>query len=296
MYELIPVSEHDHYIDCPAKIGLVRFPSPEGDASVAAIDSGIDKDTAKKVLRRVDEQGWRLTKVFNTHAHADHIGGNKHLQEKTGCEIFLPGMECDVANRPVWGPSALYGGFPYADLHHKLLIAPPCRASYLTPASLPEGFSAVDLRGHSPEMTGYITPDGTVFLGDVVISRETLAKYAVGFLWDVEAHLASLEKVKRLEGRVFVPSHAPATEDILPLVEVNIAAVHTVAERILSLCASPVSFDVLLAGLFDSFGLVMNAQQHTLIGSTLRSYLSWLYGRGEVTCAFDANVMLWERR
>ena len=48
MYELIQLSEHDFYIDCPAKIGLVKTDVNE----VVLIDSGNDKDcllyTSKK--------------------------------------------------------------------------------------------------------------------------------------------------------------------------------------------------------------------------------------------------------
>ena len=36
MYELISLTEHDHYIDCPAKIGVVRI----SDSDVVLIDSG----------------------------------------------------------------------------------------------------------------------------------------------------------------------------------------------------------------------------------------------------------------
>lgn len=40
MYELIQISEHDYYIDCPSKMGIVRT----GDEDVVMIDSGNDKD------------------------------------------------------------------------------------------------------------------------------------------------------------------------------------------------------------------------------------------------------------
>lgn len=40
MYELIQVSEHNYYIQCPAKIGLVKL----NDTEVCLIDSGSDKD------------------------------------------------------------------------------------------------------------------------------------------------------------------------------------------------------------------------------------------------------------
>ena len=45
MYELIQVTDRSCYIQCPAKIGLVRL---EGDR-VCLIDSGSDKDAGRKV-------------------------------------------------------------------------------------------------------------------------------------------------------------------------------------------------------------------------------------------------------
>ena len=79
MYELIQVSEHDYYIDCPAKIGLIKT----GDAEVILIDSGSDKDAGKKILKILDANAWVLKAVYNTHSHADHIGGNKLMLWQT---------------------------------------------------------------------------------------------------------------------------------------------------------------------------------------------------------------------
>ena len=70
MYELIQLTEHDYYIDCPAKIGLVRI----DEDNVVLIDSGNDKDAGKKVFRILEANGWNLKAIFNTHSHADHIG------------------------------------------------------------------------------------------------------------------------------------------------------------------------------------------------------------------------------
>ena len=91
MYELIQVSEHNYYIQCPAKIGLVKL----NDTEVCLIDSGSDKDAGRKVRQILDANGWKLRAIYNTHSNADHIGGNKYLQGQTGCRIYAPGIECD---------------------------------------------------------------------------------------------------------------------------------------------------------------------------------------------------------
>ena len=76
MYELIPVSDNTYYIQSPAKIGLVKL----SDTQVCLIDSGNDKDAGKKVLKVLNANGWTLKAIYNTHSHADHIGGNQYLQ------------------------------------------------------------------------------------------------------------------------------------------------------------------------------------------------------------------------
>ena len=119
MYELIQITDRSYYINSPSKIGLIKT----DDKDVCLIDSGNDKDAGKKVLKIINENGWQLTAIYNTHSHADHIGGNKYLQSQTGCKIFAPGAECDFTNHPILEPAFLYGGFPSNDLRHKFLMA-----------------------------------------------------------------------------------------------------------------------------------------------------------------------------
>ena len=89
MYELIQIGERTYYIECPAKMGLFRINQEE----VCLIDSGNDKDAAKKALRIIEGQGWKLKMVINTHFHADHIGGNQLLQQRTGCTVCSRGSD-----------------------------------------------------------------------------------------------------------------------------------------------------------------------------------------------------------
>ncbi len=291
MYELIQVSQNDYYIQCPAKIGLVKL----NDTEVCLIDSGSDKDAGRKALKLLDANGWHLQAIYNTHSHADHIGGNRYLQERTGCQIYAPGIECAFTRHPVLEPAFLYGGYPAKELRHKFLLAQQSDADYLTPKVLPTGLTSIPLPGHSFDMTGFRTPDGTVYLADCLSSRETLDKYQIGFLYDVQAYLDTLEKVKSMEAAFFVPAHAPATEDIRPLAQYNIDKVGEIAQRILALCSQPQSFEELLQKLFVGFGLTMNFEQYVLVGSTVRSYLAWLLGQGELEAFFDQNRLLWRR-
>ena len=291
MYELIEAAGNSYYIQSPAKIGLVRLTEKE----VCLIDSGSDKDAGRKVRQILDANGWTLRAIYNTHSHADHIGGNKYLQGQTGCKIYAPGIECDFTRHPVLEPSFLWGGYPMKELRHKFLLAQESDASPLTQDVLPAGFEMISLPGHAFHMVGFRTPDDVVYLADCLSSRETLEKYRIGFLYDVGAYLQTLETVKTMQAKWFVPAHAAATEDISQLAQFNIDTVLEIAERITGLCEAPICFEALLQKLFAAYGLSMNFEQYVLVGSTVRSYLAWLKETGRITASFEDNMLLWAR-
>ncbi len=291
MYELIQIAEKSYYIQSPAKIGLVRLDG----ADVCLIDSGNDKDAGRKVRQLLDANGWRLTAIYNTHSNADHIGGNKYLQGQTGCKIYAPGIDCAFTRHPVLEPSFLYGGYPCKDLRHKFLMAQESDAEYLTADVLPEGFALIPLPGHFFDMVGFRTPDDVVYLADCLSSQETLDKYQIGFVYDVAAYLQTLELVQTLSAKMFVPAHAAATEDIVPLARYNAGKVLEIAARITELCREPLCFEQILQKLFSAYALTMNFEQYALVGSTVRSYLAWLKDTGRVTARFENNLLLWER-
>ena len=289
MYELTQVAGNSYYIQSPAKIGLVRL----NDTDVCLIDSGNDKEAGRKVRQILDANGWHLTAIYNTHSNADHIGGNQYLQKQTGCKIYVPGIECDFTRHPVLEPSFLYGGYPPKELRHKFLLAQDSDAEELTADKLPKGFSIIPLPGHFFDMVGFRTPDDVVFLADCLSSRETLDKYQIGFIYDVGAYLDTLEIVKTMQAKLFIPAHAEATESILELAQYNIDKVNDIADHIVELCGNPICFEQLLKRLFDDYGLNMTFEQYVLVGSTVRSYLAWLKDSGRIAAEFCGNMLLW---
>ena len=291
MYELIQISEHDYYIQSPAKIGLVRL----NDTDVCLIDSGNDKDAGKRVRKLLDANGWRLTAIYNTHSNADHIGGNRYLQEQTGCRIFAPGAERAFTEHTVLEPSFLYGGYPCRELRHKFLMAQESGAESLTAQALPEGFEIIPLPGHFFDMVGFRTPDGNAYIADCLSSGETLEKYRIGFIYDVGAYLNTLENLKGVRAKLFIPAHAAPAEDLSGLIQYNIDTVNEIAGRIEEICAQPASFETLLKRLFDAYGLMMNFEQYVLVGSTVRSYLAWMKDSGRLNASFEDNMLLWSR-
>ncbi|MBO5879945.1 MAG: MBL fold metallo-hydrolase [Clostridia bacterium] len=290
MYELIQLNENDYFIDCPSRVGIVKI----SDSEVCLIDSGNDKDVGKKIKRHLDANGWTLKAIYNTHFHADHIGANKYLAEQTGCKIFARGVDSALIRHTILEPVTLCGSMPQSELLGKFLVAPQSEAEYLTEADLPSGFEMIDLAGHTFDMVGFKTPGGTVFLADAISSRETLDKYKIGVIYDVERYLKTLDFVKEIEGAVFVPSHVCPTEDIGELVEYNRKKVLEIADKICEIISGGMNFDSILQRLFLELDLKMTFEQHALVGSTVRSYLTYLKNAGRAEPYFENNILMWK--
>ena len=290
MYELVMLTERTGYIDCPAKMGV--FICEPGKAVL--IDAGSDKDAGKKALKALDGAGLQLAAVINTHLHADHIGGNKLVQNRTGCAIYGPSIAAAVAAHPVLEPSLLWGGCPPKQLRTKFLMAEGSDVKPLEAADLQSlgGLEIVHLPGHSMDMIGVRTPDNVVFLADCVSSEETTAKYHVNFQYDLARAFATLDYVDTLQADWFVPSHAAPCRDIKPLTEANRAKMREVAELLLSLCEGGACFEDVLAGVFAHYGLAMTIGQHALVGSTVRSYLAYLADSGRLELAIEDNKLV----
>ncbi len=173
-------------------------------------------------------------------------------------------------------------------------MAQESSAEYLTDDVLPKGLSVIRLPGHFFDMVGFRDMDDVVYLADCLSSKETLEKYQIGFLYDVSAYLETLEMVKTLKAKVFVPAHAEVTDNIAPLAQINIDKVHEIADRILDICKKPIIFEKVLQQLFNDYGLEMNFEQYVLVGSTVRSYLSWLKDTGRIAVIFENGQLLWK--
>ncbi len=289
MYELCKCAQNTYYINCPSKIGI--YVNNNNEAYL--IDSGNDKDAGKKVKKILDTNGWTLKAIINTHSHADHIGGNKYLQDQTNCKIFAKNIEQAFINAPILEPSFLYGGYAYEELKHKFLYASESRCLNFAHEDFPKIFEIIDLPGHSFDMIGVKTPDDVMFIADSISSKATIEKYGISFIYDVKAYKETLNKLKGLSSSLFVPSHADVSENISELIDYNMVSIDTVCSVILELTAAPISFEALLKAVFNKFGLSMTHEQHVLISSALKSYLTYLKNDGRVNCFIENNMLLW---
>lgn len=97
-----------------------QFPCLSDNYGVLIHDSGsgetasIDTPEAGAIVAALEDRGWSLSHILNTHHHPDHTGGNLALKERFGCTVIgpraeaarIPGIDREVGE----GDEVAFGG------------------------------------------------------------------------------------------------------------------------------------------------------------------------------------------
>jgi glyoxylase-like metal-dependent hydrolase (beta-lactamase superfamily II) len=109
-----------------------------GEAAV--IDASLD---AEVYVELVEQRGWKITRVLDTHVHADHLSRSRGLAELVGATLHMP--EGTAVSYPF---SALSEG--------EVLEVGAAR------------LEAIRTPGHTSESTSYLLDGGALFTGDTL--------------------------------------------------------------------------------------------------------------------------------
>ena len=256
-----PLTDRVVFLQGAVNAGLIRT----GDG-VVIVDTGLDRSAANKILRAAEALGEPVRAILNTHAHADHFGGNAQILRKTAVPVYAPAVEAAVIRQPLYEPVYLFGGAaPIAALRSRFLLAEASPVDHeVAPGQVLElggvQVEVVDLAGHSLGQVGYRV-DGVLFAADSFLGLEPLAKHPIPYLVDAGGVLDSLERVRGVDAAWFVPGHGPAVQagpELEAVLDANAAAVRRLldwaAER---LRRGPAGTEDLLAELGTHLGVGM---------------------------------------
>lgn len=286
--ELTKLGEKTYCIQNPTNIGIYKL----DDEKVCLIDTGNDKESGRKILKIINEQNWQVECIINTHSNADHVGGNKFIQDRTNCKILSSKIETAIINNPELEPAFLYGAMPLNELNNKFLLAKESNCQIID-NNLPEGLEYFTLKGHFIDMIGIKTSDNIYFLGDSIFSEETINKYHIFFIYDVEKYLQTLDFLETLNGTFYIPSHVKPLTDLKELIKLNKNKINEICNAILNACQNPITTEKIIKNIFDTYNLQININQYVLLGSTIKSYLTYLNNQNKVEYFFKDNLLYW---
>lgn len=291
MFDLIKLTENTYYFDLPTKIGVYKLNSKQ----VMLIDSGLNAKTAGRVLSVLEKMGLEVSFIINTHSHTDHAGGNRFICEKTGCKAYATPMEGVLIENPDVEATLVYGGYPCKDFRKKFMNTEACRTFPLSEAPLPCKSEVIPLSGHTAYMVGFKTPDDVYFIADSVNSKETLDKAKICYIYDIDTQLNTLEKLKKLDGRLCVPAHANPTRNVAELAQLNIDNILEIRKDILvCLKMKPKTTEELTAELCIKYGLKSDFMTLVMMTSGIRSHLSSLRHGGVIDWYIEDYRHYWK--
>lgn len=261
------------------------------DGRMYLIDTG-SKGDGEKIDEILSREGWVPSCIINTHTHIDHIGGNEFLMRKYGIPAYCTDYDMAFAHYSELEAAYMNGGYPAEKL--RTIFAHPGMIGFRSiEKEPPDGIDWTYLPGHSFGMIGIRTSDDIWFLGDSYLSRSFLKQYTFGFIYNVEAYIDTLKKLKEFKGALFVPSHGIIETDIVPTLEQNLRSVAEMCSMICETCREYRGQDEILQQMYERLRMHARPAQHALLSSTVKSYLTYLQDRNKLECRFVDNIMKW---
>lgn len=184
-------------------VELIRAPNPgpftlDGTNSYVSGNVVIDPGPAiDEHIARLIEKAGEIAAILITHRHGDHAPAARPLRERTGARVYAPRGVLDdtvVDVRLEDGMKVEIGEFRV---------------------------EAIATPGHTAEHFCFLSSDGDLFTGDMVLGAGTSAVFPPD--GNMADYLASLRKLIALRPSRIYPGHGPVRDDGLALLEQYLA-------------------------------------------------------------------------
>lgn len=293
-----------------ARVGAVC-----ADCGVYLIDSGGCAQDGRALLRAISDVlgNVRIKAVILTHSHSDHAGGAAEIVRQTGGEArcnepaevwTTAGERGGVENNRIQA-AVTCGGETMPEIDVPYYVAEKCAISRVISKDdiieLGEGrkMTFVPLPGHYFDMTGVAadSKDGkrVFFAADALFGSQMVGRFPIPYMLDIGSFLDTLDFIDSFTADIFVPSHGDVLNSAAETVEMNRLCILTTITAIeKALQKEPLTTDGVIKAVFDEEGLVLKGQQYFLVGSTIRSFLAYLYKAHRIAYYIEENRLLWK--
>lgn len=218
------------------------------ETDVILLDTGYAKLDRSGLTHLLDDNGFQLKGVICSHAHFDHTGNVRYLQQRYGALAAAQIIEAGISVNPE-AYRANYVALTYGR-SREYFLEECFIADVIIPADATElvfcgaKFGILQLPGHSAGHIGIITPDGVAYLGDCLISRSQIDTAKLPTSMFIARDLESKRSLYTLRCPAYIVAHKEVLTDITDLIAENIRIIQSKAREILDCLTDGMTFDL----------------------------------------------------
>lgn len=257
------------------------------DTDIVLMDTGYARLDRSALTNLIEGNGFRLRGIICSHAHFDHTGNVRFLQQRYGCQAAAQIIEAGISVNPD-AYRANYVALTYGKSREYLLeecfpadVIIPADAEHLDFCGA--RFGILQLPGHSAGHIGVVTPDGVAYLGDCLIDEEQIAAAKLPTSMFIARDLESKESLRNLRRPAYIIAHKQVLTDIGPLIDRNIAFIHDKGRELLEDLENGMSFDQWIYAFCQRENVrTRNEFKFSIVERNFANFVDWLTDEGKV--------------
>lgn len=184
---------------------------------IVLIDTGYAKLDRSGLVGLLNAHGFQPKYVLCSHAHFDHTGNVRYLQENFGAKAILPLIEAGISVNPD-SYRANYVALTYGKSRELFLeecftadgILRECDTSVDLDG---RRFDLLPLPGHTAGHTGFVTPDGVAYVGDCLLSQSEIDAAKLPTSMYIARDLESKAFLKTTDYPAYILAHKEVITD-----------------------------------------------------------------------------------
>ena len=257
------------------------------ERDIVLMDTGYARLDRSALVNLIEGNGFRLRGILCSHAHFDHTGNVRYLQQRYGCQAAAQIIEAGISvNTEAY--RANYVALTYGKSREYLLeecfpadVIIPADAEHLDFCGA--RFGILQLPGHSAGHIGVVTPDGVAYLGDCLIDEEQIAAAKLPTSMFIARDLESKESLRNLRRPAYIIAHKQVLTDIGPLIDRNIAFIHDKGRELMEDLEDGMSFDQWIYAFCQRENVrTRNEFKFSIVERNFANVVDWLTDEGKV--------------
>ena len=257
------------------------------DADMILIDTGYAKLDRAGLTALIEDSGFHLRGIICSHAHFDHSGNVRYLQQRCGAKAAAHIIEAGISVNPD-AYRANYVALTYGKSREIFLEECFVADTIIGPEDdfldfCGVRFGILQLPGHSAGHIGVVTPDNVAYVGDCLIDQQQIDSAKLPTSMFIARDLQSKEFLRRTQYDAYILAHKSVVTDIAPLVDSNIAFIHRKAEELLNDLTDGMTFAQWISTFCQRENIrTKNELKFSIIERNFSNFVDWLTDEGRI--------------